>query len=83
MKHKLSNSGPRIGNMYGSPKVHKPSALLHPVLSVINSYNYSLYKHPVKMLSLLNQSQYSVRESFTFVWDRHCVENRNYVMASF
>ena len=34
------------------------------------------------MLSPLCQSEFSVRDSFTFVRDQLCVENCNYVMSS-
>ena len=42
MKHKLTNSGSRIGIMYSSPKAHKLNAPICPIFSTINSYNYSL-----------------------------------------
>ena len=37
----------------------------------------------MKTLSPLCQSEYSVSASFTFVRDILCIENHNYVMASF
>ena len=51
--------------------------LLTPTLTL------SLSKLLVKMLSPLCQSEYSVCASFTFVRDILCIENHNYVIASF
>ena len=83
IKHKLTNSGSRISIMYGFPKVHKPYAPFRLILSTINSYNYSTSELLVKTLCPLCHSEYSVRDSSTFVRDILCVENQNYVMASF
>ena len=42
MKHNLTSSSSRISIMYGSPKVHKPNAPHHSILTTINGYTYSL-----------------------------------------
>ena len=56
-----------IPRFYGSPKVHKVSVPLRPIVSFINSPTYNLSKFLSRTLSSLLVNCYSVRNSKEFV----------------
>ena len=83
LKWDLKNSGSRLGILYGSPKVHKRDVPLRPILSMVNSYNFSLSKFLVNLLAPLCNSPYAVKDSFSFAQEIQSFPNNNYCMASF
>ena len=52
------------------------------IIIIINSYNFSLSKYLVKLLSPMCRSEYSVKDSFTFANEIQNFSNHNYVIAS-
>ena len=69
--------------MYGQPKIHKGDTPLRPIIATTGSYNSSLSRYLVKLLSPLIQSIFSVKDSFSFVNEINTLDDHNYVMASF
>lgn len=54
---------------YGLPKIHKPQAPLRPIVSYVGSplYNISKFLSNVLSKSLLNRTNYNLKDTFTFV----------------
>jgi len=82
-KSRLRVSGSKPGIMYGLPKIHKRGVPLRPILSTIGTCNYDMSKFLVSLLSPICDSEYSVKDSFSFAREISQFSNSNYVMASF
>ena len=80
----LVPSGSRPGILYGLPKTHKPNVPIRPILSAIGTFNYSLAKFFVSILSPVSTSEFCVNSSFDFAKEISSMRNsENTVMASF
>ena len=76
-------SGSKPGVMYGLPKVHKEGCPLRPILSAIGTHNYKLSKFLVPIITPITESEFSVRDTFSFVKEISDLSFGNCVMASF
>ena len=83
--NKLGPVGSKPGALYGSAKVHKPLinglATFRAILSAIGTLTYKLAKFLVPILSDIAQSEFTVRDYFTFV-DEILTRNNDLYMAS-
>ena len=79
----LFASGSKPGIMYGLPKVHKDDCPLRPVLSAIGTFNYSLAKFLVPILSPITSNEFTVSNSFQFAKEICNLNIKNCFMASF
>jgi len=82
-RSRLRVSGSKPGIMYGLPKIHKRNVPLRPILSTIGTSNYDISKFLVNLLSPICNSEYSIKDSFSFAREISQFRNDNYVMASF
>ena len=71
----LYPSGSSPGKFYGTVKIHKvpgngniDQLPIRPIVSNLNTATYQLTKHLSKILSLLRESEYSIKST------RHCME---------
>ena len=70
--HKLYPCGSTPARIYGLPKMHKFSPgddfpKLRPIVSSIGTYNYNLAQHLCKLLSPCIPSDYSCKDTFSFL----------------
>ena len=65
----LKSRGARPGILYGLPKIHKPDVPMRPILSTTGSFNYSMSRYLVSLLSSLCDNEFLVKDSFQFVRD--------------
>ena len=79
----LKARGSRPGIMYGLPKVHKPDVPMRPIFSTTWSFNYSMSRYMVSLLSSLCVNEYTVKDSFQFASDIIRFSDSKCVMASF
>ena len=80
----LYPSGSTPGILYGLPKIQKENCPARPILSAIGTYNYKLAKFIVPILQPLTVGQYTVKDSFSFVFEITAFQkDGNLVMASF
>ena len=83
--NKLRPVGSKPGTLYGSAKVHKPLInglpTFRAILSAIGTLTYKLAKFLVPILSDITQSEFTVRDYFTFV-DEILTRNSDLYMAS-
>ena len=80
---RIRPSGSQPARLYGLPKIHKQNYPLRPVYSSINSFNYNLSKELARMISPFIKSEYTIKNTFTFVkevWDE---KFKTSVLASF
>ena len=61
-----NSTGSKPGRLYGLPKVHKDGVPLRPIVSCIDSYTYNLAKYLVRILQPICDSEFSLKDSFTF-----------------
>ena len=59
-------SGSQLGKLYGLPKVHKSNCPVRPIVAAYGSFNFSLGKHIVPLISHLADNQYSLKNSYDF-----------------
>ena len=64
--------GSKPARLYGTPKIHKaflPGSLppFRPIVSLIGTYNYNLAQYLGLLLSPYIPSEYSTKDSFTFI----------------
>ena len=83
--NKLRPVGSKPGTLYGSAKVHKSLInglpTFRAILSAIGTLTYKLAKFLVPILSDITQSEFTVRDYFTFV-DEILTRNSDLYMAS-
>ena len=80
----LTSTGSRPGILYGLPKKHKPKCPIRPILLAIKTHTYNMAKYLVPLISNFSSSNYTVKDSFTFVWEIHTYANSdNLTMTSF
>lgn len=63
----ITPCGSKAGVLYGLPKIHKNNVPLRPIISAVNTYNYKLAKHLVKILSPLLDQTHTLKDTFDFV----------------
>ena len=82
---KLSPVGSKPGTLYGLAKVHKPLInglpSARPIPSAIGTPTYKLATFLVPVLSDITQSEFTVKDSFTFV-DEIVTQNSDIYVAS-
>ena len=76
-------SGSKPGIMYGLPKVHKDGCPLRPILSAIGTHNYKLSKFLVPIIAPVTESEFTVKDTFSFVKEVSDLSFGDCVMASF
>ena len=81
--HSIYSSGSKPGILYGLPKVHKEGCPLRPILSAIDTHNYKLAKFLVPIINPITESEYTVKDSFSFVKEISEINFNDCVMASF
>jgi len=64
---KVRPNGSQPARLYGLPKVHKNNHPLRPICSSVNAYNYKLASELASIISSYAVSQFSVKNTFTFV----------------
>jgi len=75
--------GSTAGVLYSLPKIHKSGCPFCPIVSSINTYNYNLASFLVGVLKLISTSQFTIKDSFSFVdWVKSHKHN-NQIMCSF
>ena len=68
----LYPKGSKIARLYGTPKIHKSFSSgsippLRPIVSSIDTYNYKLAQYLGSLLSPYIPSNYTTKDSFTFI----------------
>ena len=68
----LYPKGSKIARLYDTPKIHKSFSSgsippLQPIVSSIDTYNYKLAQYLGSLLSLHIPSNYTTKDSFTFI----------------
>jgi len=76
------SSGSTIGVLYGSPKVHKPSVPLRPILAAYNMHNFNLAKFLSTLLKPVSHNHLSVSNSYEFA-ELIRTQPANSIMVSF
>lgn len=64
---KVRPNGSQPARLYGLPKVHKNNHPLRPICSSVNAYNYKLASELASIISPYAISDFSVKNTFTFV----------------
>ena len=81
--NRLHTKGSSLGIMYGLPKIHKKDTPIRPILSAINTPGYNLAQYLVPVIAPLTTSEFTVRDTFTFVEEITKIDSKNTFMASF
>jgi hypothetical protein len=79
---KIRPRGSKPARIYGLPKLHKPDVPLRPIVSSIGTYTYELSKYLAEILKPLINSDYTVKDSFSFASEILSLDNVNF-MCSF
>ena len=91
-KHKvLYPSGSSPGKFYDTAKIHKVSESgsidqlpIRPLVSILNTATYQLAKHLAKVLSLLRESEYTIKSTSHFMEIiKHKIVPERFQMVSF
>ena len=80
---KILPSGSSPGVLYGLPKLHKAGCPYRPIVSSVNTYNYSLASFLVSILQPISTNQHTVKDSFSFADWAKTYKHNNEIMCSF
>ena len=70
--------------LYGLPKVHKLGCLFRPIVSSINTYNYSLASYFVRILQPISKNPFTIKDSFSFAdWTKTVGDTQNSILDCF
>ena len=75
--------GSTAGVLYGLPKVHKTGCPFRLIVSSVNTYNYNLASFLVNVLKPISTNQFTIKDSFTFVYWLKAHQHNNEIMCSF
>jgi len=65
--YKLHSTDSTPASFYGLPKIHKENVPIRPIMSAIGSPTYELSKYLANILSPLQNNEYTVKNSASFV----------------